>query len=158
MLSRPLALLAAAAILASLFLPWFTTPFGENVVPWSALRQMDADMAQRLVENAPPEAIAFGASFVLAALFLLLALVGREFKLLAFVTGAVPVGLVAWMLSSAAGRADAAGLPLSGSDMSEIVSRASEMLGTGAWSWIGGAAVLVLLGLIDPGRRKPRRA
>lgn len=154
MLLRPLALIAASAILASLFLPWFSTPFGENVVPWSVLRELDADQAQALLKNARPEAIAFGCSFVLAAFFVLFALLGRESRLLAFLTGLLPISLVAWALVSALGQADAAGLSFSGSEVSDLAAQASRMLGAGAWAWILGASALATLGLIDPGRRR----
>lgn len=151
MLSRPLALLAAAAILASLFLPWFSSPFGQNVVPWTVLRDIDTAGAQAILKDARPEAIAYGCSFVMAALFVLFALFGRESRLLAFLTGLVPVSLVAWALISLVTRADAASLSFSGSEVSELAAR---VLGSGAWMWVLGASALATLGLIDPGKRR----
>ncbi len=154
MLFRPIALLCAAAILASFFLPWFTTPFGESLVPWDAIQSVDADRLQEAMRNAPPAALVFLASFALAAIFLLLALLGRETKALAFLTGAAPVGLVAWALLSASDRVDLTGLPIRSADLTDTLVQAAEVFGPGAWAWIGGAALLLLLGLIDPGRRK----
>jgi hypothetical protein len=151
MLSRPLALLAAVAILASLFLPWYSSPFGENVVPWSVLRTLDVDGAQELLKDAQPQAIAFGCSFVMAALFVLFALFGRESRLLAFLTGLVPVCLVAWALVVLIAQAEATGLSFSGSDVSDAANR---VLGAGAWAWVLGATLLATLGLVDPGRRR----
>lgn len=151
MLSRPLALIAAAAILASLFLPWFSSPFGENVVPWTVLRDLDAGTAQAILKDARPEAIAYGCSFVMAALFVLFALMGRESRLLAFLTGLVPVSLVAWALVSLVMRMDAASLSFSGAEVSELAAR---VLGAGAWTWVLGASTLATLGLIDPGKRR----
>ncbi|MES2915339.1 MAG: hypothetical protein V4753_09500 [Pseudomonadota bacterium] len=151
MLSRPLALIAAAAILASLFLPWFSSPFGENVVPWTVLRDLDPASAQAILKDARPEAIAYGCSFVLAALFVLFALMGRESRLLALLTGLVPVSLVAWALVSLMVRTDAAALSFSGAEVSELAAR---VLGAGAWTWVLGASTLATLGLIDPGRRR----
>jgi hypothetical protein len=151
MLSRPLALLAAAAILASLFLPWYSSPFGENVVPWSVLRTLDAEGAQALLKDARPQAIAFGCSFVLAALFVVFALFGRESRLLAFLTGLVPVCLVAWALVSLIAQAEAVGLSFSGSEVTDL---ANHMVGAGGWAWIVGASALATLGLVDPGRRR----
>lgn len=151
MLSRPLALIAAAAILASLFLPWFSSPFGENVVPWTVLRDLDAAKAHAILQDARPEAIAYGCSFVMAALFVLFALIGRESRLLAFLTGLVPVSLVAWALISLVMRADQVGLSFSGAEVSELAAR---VLGAGAWTWAIGASALASLALIDPGRRR----
>ena len=85
MLSRPLALVAALAILASLFLPWLSSPFGENVVPWTVLRALDAEGAQAILADARPETIAYGCSFVMAALFILFALIGVVVFWLSFV-------------------------------------------------------------------------
>lgn len=154
MLSRPLALIAAIAILASLFLPWVSSPFGQNVVPWTVLRDLDAVTAQAILKDARPEAIGYGCSFVMAALFVLFALFHRESRLLAFLTGLVPVSLAAWALVSLITRADMVGLSFSGSDASEVAHR---MLGAGAWSWVLGASALATLGLIDPGRGRRRR-
>ena len=66
MLSRPLALVAAFAILASLFLPWLSSPFGENVVPWAVLSKLDAAGAQAILADAKPETIARLADAVVA--------------------------------------------------------------------------------------------
>lgn len=154
MLSRPLALVAAVAILASLFLPWVSSPFGHNTVPWSVLRNLDAVEAQAILKDARPEAIAYGCSFVMAALFVLFALFRRESRLLAFLTGLVPVSLVAWALVSLITRADMTGLSFSGSEVSDLASR---MLGAGAWMWVIGASALATLGLIDPGQRRRRQ-
>lgn len=139
------------AILASLFLPWLSSPFGENVVPWTVLREMDQARAHDILAGARPETIAYGCSFVLAALFVVFALIGRESRLLAFLTGAVPVALVAWALLSLIGRTDATGLSFSGSAIPEMTQG---MLGAGAWAWALGASLLATLGVVDPGRRR----
>ena len=154
MLSRPLALVAALAILTSLFLPWLSSPFGENVVPWTVLRALDAEGAQAILADARPETIAYGCSFVMAALFILFALIGRESRLLAFLTGVLPVALVAWALFLLVRQADGS-LSFSGSDTSDVTTR---MLGAGAWAWVLGASTLATLGVVDPGRRPPRYA
>ncbi|WP_128515970.1 hypothetical protein [Tabrizicola thermarum] len=153
MLSRPLAIVAAFAILASLFLPWLSSPFGENVVPWSVLSKLDAAGAQAILADAGPETIAYGCSFVLAALFVIFALIGRESRLLAFLTGVLPVALVAWALVTLLRQTDATGLSFSGSDIPEVTTR---MLGAGAWAWVLGASTLATLGVVDPGRRHAR--
>ena len=154
MLSRPLALVAALAILTSLFLPWLSSPFGENVVPWTVLRALDAEGAQAILADARPETIAYGCSFVMAALFILFALIGRESRLLAFLTGVLPVALVAWALFLLVRQADGS-LSFSGSDTSDVTT---PMLGAGAWAWVLGASTLATLGVVDPGRRPQRFA
>ena len=154
MLSRPLALVAALAILTSLFLPWLSSPFGENVVPWTVLRALDAEGAQAILADARPETIAYGCSFVMAALFILFALIGRESRLLAFLTGVLPVALVAWALFLLVRQADGS-LSFSGSDTSDVTT---PMLGAGAWAWVLGASTLATLGVVDPGRRPQRYA
>ncbi|WP_137112893.1 hypothetical protein [Rhodobacter sp. SY28-1] len=154
MLSRPLAIVAAIAILTSLFLPWLSSPFGENVVPWTVLRALDAEGAQAILADARPETIAYGCSFVLAAMFILFALIGRESRLLAFLTGVLPVALVAWALFLLLRQPDGS-LSFSGSDTSGVTTR---MLGAGAWAWVLGASTLATLGVVDPGRRPVRYA
>lgn len=151
MLSRPLAIVAALAILASMFLPWLSSPFGENVVPWSVIRQLDVAGAQAILADAKPETIAYGCSFVLAALFVLFALVGRESRLLAFLTGLLPVALVAWALILLVSQPDG-GLSFTGSAAGAMKT---PMLGAGAWAWILGASLMATLGVLDPGRRRP---
>lgn len=153
MLFRLLALLCAAAMLASPFLAWFSPPLGESLVPWTMVRAMTADQIQTLARNATPAVIAFLASFLLAAVFVLLALIGRESRTMAFLTGLAPVGLVAWALIVASGRVYFSHLPISAEKLPEGLVGTTEVLGPGAWAWIGGAVLLLLLGLFDPGRR-----
>jgi hypothetical protein len=115
---------------------------------------LNSDQLQGLVRDAPPATLVFIASFVLAAVFALLALIGWETKTLAFLTGMAPVGLVAWVLISASSRVGFSNLPILSDDLSQGLGDVAEAIGAGAWAWIGGAVLLVLLGLFDPGRRK----
>ncbi|MFN4193454.1 MAG: hypothetical protein ACK4FR_10970 [Tabrizicola sp.] len=154
MLTRPLALAAALAIVASLFLPWNMVPFGEGVAPWSILRDMDAARAQEILSGARFETIALYCSFVLGASFVLLALFGHESRLLAMLTGLVPVALVAWALMSLAGQTGATGLPASGWALPET---GTTTMGVGFWAWAAGASLLATLGVLDPGRRPAYR-
>lgn len=155
MRTRILALLCAALILGSLFLPWFAVPFGEEFVPYDAISQLSGDQINQLLGDMPPEAMAFFASFVLAAVMLAMGLMGSTPKLLAFVTGALPVGLVVWAFISAGNQASAAGFDIPGGDLLEFLKQASEFIGIGAWAWIGSGATLLILGIFDAG---PRRA
>ena len=155
MLFRLLALLCAAAMLASPFLAWLTPPVGEGMVPWHAIRAMNTDQLQGIVQHAPPAAILFIASFLLAAVFVLMTLIGRETKTLAFLTGVAPLGLVAWVLISAYSRAGSANLPIPSHNLSGGLGAVTDVLGPGVWAWFGSAVLLLLLGLFDPGRQRP---
>jgi uncharacterized membrane protein len=154
MLFRLLALLCAAAMLASPFLTWLVLPSGEGLGPWHAIRGLNGDQLQDLVRTAPPAMIAFIGSFVLAAVFVLMALIGRETRTLAFLTGLVPVGLVAWVLISASNRVGFSNLHILTDGLSQGLAAATDVVGPGPWAWIGSAVLLLLLGLFDPGRRK----
>jgi hypothetical protein len=156
MLSRQFALLCALAILGSLFLPWVITPIGSNLVPWDVLPAFERPAIEEYVRAAPPQVLVFLGSFVLAALFALLSLIGRETRLVALLTGALPVGLVGWAVYSVREQLNLAELEMTGEDLWALFQQASDALGTGGWAWIGGAALLFLLGLFDPGRAKPK--
>lgn len=156
MLFRPLALLCAAAILAGLFLPWVATPVGANLAPWDALPAFDRASVESFLSQAPTEVLAFLISFLLAGLFLLLALVGLERRWLAFLTGASVVGLagtLVWRVREALGLAE---MQWTMDEAGRLFSLASDVLGPGGWAWIGGGALMFLLGIFDPGRSKPR--
>jgi hypothetical protein len=66
----------------------------------------------------------------------------------------LPVALVAWALFMLLRQSDGS-LSFSGSDTGGVTTR---MLGAGAWAWVLGASTLATLGVVDPGRRKPRYA
>ncbi|HEY6918679.1 MAG TPA: hypothetical protein VI412_05420 [Tabrizicola sp.] len=158
MLFRPLALLCAVAILAGLFLPWVATPLGTNLAPWEALPAFDRASVEAYLGQAPNEVRLFLFSFVLAALFVLLSLVGLEKRWLAFLTGVSVVGLAG--LTVWRGR-ETLGIVEPQWTMDEanrLLLLANDVLGTGGWAWIGGGVLLLLLGVFDPGRTKPRPA
>jgi hypothetical protein len=150
MTARPLALIAAAAMAGSFFLPWLPSPLGADLVPWDAFQGLDSAQIQDFVFSLPPEGMAFLASFVLAALLVLLGLMGASPRLLIFVTGAIPVGMVGWALYLAVNRGNAFGLPVSSTDVMQIAQELAGQLGIGAWAWIGGGALLFLIGLFAP--------
>lgn len=156
MLTRQIALLCAIAILASLFLPWIVTPIGSNIVPWDALPVFDRASVETYLTDAPPEKLAFLASFALAALFVVASIFGQEKRSLAFLTGIGPLvlaGMAIWRERERLGFAQMEGTM---DDVNAMIAEASAVLGTGGWAWIGGAALLFLLALFDPGRQKPR--
>lgn len=156
---RALAILAAAAMVISLFLPWLGEALpGARFVPFDLMRNLNPDLetAQRFVRESPAELVAFLATFALAALFLVLAVVGLASRLLAVMAGGLAVGIAAYgFVRLRAGTLDL-GLPPLPADPSPqaLLRAASEVLGMGAWAWIGGAAVLLLAGLAGFGARR----
>lgn len=156
MLTRQIALLCAIAMLASLFLPWIVSPLGANIVPWDALPAFEQSAVNDYLRAAPPETLAFLASFALAALFVVASVVGQEKRSLAFLTGLIPLVLAGMAIWNARERLGFAEMEGTMEDVNAMIAEASAVLGTGGWAWIGGAALLFLLGLFDPGRSKPR--
>lgn len=151
MTARPLVLISAAAMLGSFFLPWTASGFGSDLVPWTVVKGLDSNQIKELVTNLPPEGMAFAASFALAALLLLLGVIGASPRLIVLVAGALPVGLVAWAVYSAVNQGNALGLPVSGNDVMQVAQDLSGLIGTGAWVWLVSGAVLLLIGLFGPG-------
>lgn len=155
MRTRILALLCAGLMLGSIVLPWFAVPFGDDFVPYDALGQLNSDQINQLLSDMPPEVMAFLGSFVMAAVMLILGFMGSTPKIVAIITGALPVGLVAWAIFSGANEVSAAGFDIPSDNIMEFLKQISEFIGVGAWIWIGSGVTLLVLGLLDPG---PRRA
>lgn len=155
---RALSLLAAAAMVVSLFLPWMSiTGLGTSFVPFDLVKTLNPDVqaVQDFVTSAPPLLLAFLATFLLAALYLILAVVGLASRLLAFITGGLAAGIVGYGFWQAREGALSTGLPLpETNDLSEIFTSVSDVLGMGAWAWGGGALVLLLAGLLGLGAER----
>jgi hypothetical protein len=151
---KPLVLLLAAAMLASLFLPWLATPVGNTLVPWDLIKQVKPDQALDLLKQAPPEVWALVGSFALAALLVLCCLLGIEGKILAVVTGAVPLALIGYGIYRGNGLANQLGLSqFRPEDWRAVLDQISRTFGPGLYAWLGGAAVLFVVSFLDPGRR-----
>jgi glucan phosphoethanolaminetransferase (alkaline phosphatase superfamily) len=151
----PIAILAAGSMIASFFMSWSIGPFGGTIGPWAAINTWEDEIYRTLAESYSSELYVFAASFAVAGVFLVLCLLGRSSKLLAFITGALPIGLVGWLLFSFAAEASRINLPSPTSDEFRVmISNSSEFIGPGVWAWICGAACLLLLGIFDPGRKK----
>lgn len=153
MKARPLVLFCAIAMVASFFLPWLAGAIGSGTAPWDTFKTLDRSQIEDLLSNLPPSAMAFLASFALAALLVLLGLMGAAPRLIAIVTGAIPVGLAVWALYNASQPGGASGLPIPQGDFSQVIEQLVEVAGIGAWAWFGGGALLLLLGLFAPSRR-----
>lgn len=155
---RALSLLAAAAMVVSLFLPWIAaTGLGLSFVPFDLVRGLDPDVAavQEFVTAAPPLLLVFLSSFVLAALFVILAIVGLPSRLLALFAGGAAVGSVVYGFLQARDGTLSTGLPLpETNDLSQIAQSAMDVMGMGAWVWGVGAVVMLLAGLLGIGDRR----
>ncbi len=151
---RAIAILAALAMVAALFLPWLVS--APDATPWEVVRRLDptVETAQKLASDAP-ELLAFLATFALAALFLALAILGAPSRALAFLAGGGAVAMVAYGALKMRDQVAAFGLPVpSAENIGDLLPRIPEFLGTGAMAWGGGAFVLLLTALIGfPSRR-----
>lgn len=149
---RILSLFAALAMVAGLFLPWLkVAPGADGLVPWRIVRDIPPEWPaiQEFAAANPPELLAFLATFAVAGLFALLALIGAPSRLLALVAGGGAAGLVGWGLMRMKDQAAALGIPLPTAETLIDYAKASpEVFGMGAFLWAGGALVLLLMALI----------
>ncbi len=149
---RAIAILAAIAMVAGLFLPWLNPQTaGLRLVPWDIVKGLepDVDTARRFVSDSPPELLVFLATFVLAGLFAALAIVGAPSRLLAFLAGGGAVGITAYAALQLKDQAQALGLPVPSPDnLAEFARSAPDFFGMGALAWAGGAVLLLLTALI----------
>ncbi len=150
---RAIAILAALAMVAGLFLPWLVAAPGTT--PWDVIRHLDptVEQVQKMASDAP-ELLAFLATFALAALFLVLAILGAPSRALAFLAGGGAVAMVVYGAVKMRDQVAAFGLPVpSAQNIGDLLPRIPELLGTGAMAW-GGGLVLLLTALIGfPARR-----
>jgi hypothetical protein len=147
---RNLVLVLAGAIFASLFMPWINAPIGGSLVPWDILTQIDPDD----LKNAPPVLLAFIVSFALAALLVVLCLTNSENKFVAFVTGALPFGLLAFVVFQASEELTGLGLPQPQTDdLGQLGEQLLQVFSFGAFTYFGCALILLLISLFDPGRK-----
>lgn len=151
MIFRTLGLLAALAMLASLFLPWTVAQFGPPLVPFDgikALLDLDPDLRAQLFQTMPPAEIAtFGLSFIAALLFLL---TGTSSRLLAILAGVLPFATVGILFVRAENAASSLGnLPsFDAPNFSQQLSEFYDIAGPGMTLWFGSAAFFLLLGLL----------
>lgn len=154
---RAIAILAALAMVAGLFLPWLNPETaGARLLPWDILKGLEptVETAQDFVKNSPPELLGFLSTFVLAGLFALLAMLGAPSRLLALLAGGGAVGVVAYAVLRMKDQIQALGLPVPSMDsLPDFVQTAPEVFGMGAFAWAGGALLLFLLGLVGFPRR-----
>ncbi|MDP3861970.1 MAG: hypothetical protein Q8Q63_10355 [Phaeovulum sp.] len=141
-LSQPaLAALFAASLLGSFFLPVISIPLLIQITPIATLDEVGIEGLKRMDLTGQ----LFFLAFPLAALVLVLALLRRCPGILALVAGAVPAGVVIYAAFNFNDQLRKLGLPLQATDFSDL-------LGIGAYLYVGGAIGLVVLGLTDRGR------
>jgi hypothetical protein len=99
--------------------------------------------------------LGFLATFALAALFCLLAILGAPSRALALITGGGAVGMLVYAVIKMRDQAAAVGIPMpDAANLADYAPRIPELFGTGAMAWAGGALLLLLCGLIGfPSRR-----
>jgi hypothetical protein len=168
---RWLGFLLSALIVGSFALPWVDSP---QYGTWSLLDGVRAiadanpnidtlgDLAD--VPSPAPDidpgntllwaAAAFGLSFPLAALFALIGLLGYFSKPMAFILGAIPVGLAAYA-GYGVYRARENGFldTLPPDILDQLTTQAQTHLGLGLPAYFGAGAVLFLAGIFGPSRR-----
>lgn len=154
---RALAILAAIAMVVGLFMPWLNPETsGIRLVPWDLLKSVDPNLeaAKKFASDNPPELLAFLATFALAALFGLLALIGAPSRLLAFLAGGGAVGMVGYAWLKMQDQFAAFGIPEAlTSDPMAFVRSSPDIFGMGAFAWAGGAVILLFAALIGFGDR-----
>ncbi len=157
---RAIAILAALAMVAGLFLPWLNPQTsGLRLVPWDIVKGLEptAENARIFVRDSPPELLAFLSTFVLAGLFALLAILGAPSRVLALLAGGGAVGIVAYGVLRMKDQVQALGIPVPSMDaLPDFLRDAPQVFGMGAFAWAGGAVLLLLMGLAGfPGAKGP---
>jgi len=135
--------LVAAAMAASFFLPWVSF-FGNDFGPLNLF-----DEGGPPLSDLPWEAYVFLASFAIAALAVVVAVMQRPAGVLMLVAGAIPFGLVGQQILGARNQMQDLGLPIpQGGDPSEAFDMIREFIAMGAPIYGISAALLVVIGLV----------
>lgn len=132
----------AAIMAASFFMPWIVW-FGEPVTPQLLLE----DGIQAVLEG-PWQILAFLGSFAVAALAVLVSVMGSSAGLLMLIAGAIPFGLIAYQIFSLTSEVEQAGFQMP--DFGDPAGALEAMLETfeiGAIAYFACAALLVVIGL-----------
>jgi hypothetical protein len=147
---RLLVVVPAAAIVGSLFLPWFDSPFGGRIVPVELLQEIDFST----MPDVPPLVLAFLATFPLAALLFFLGISNGSTRLLALVTGLIPFGLLAYGVVQAGNEmSNLGGFQPRGEDIAQVFDELLPLIGAGAMLYLGSAFLLVIAGLTGSSAR-----
>jgi len=146
---RGVAILGAAAMLAGGALPWLDLGLGMEMQPFDALQRAWSDYGIEM----PREMAVLAASFVLAALALLLALIGSPHRGVTFFAGALPWGYLGWQVWRAEDRVGEFGLSLADfrGGLNQAWSALQQMAMPGLYLYWLGAAAVVVAGIIGFG-------
>lgn len=158
---RGLVILGTAAMLAGGFLPWVSAEWnaGFGAGAQMAFKPFDAiaEAWERFRFDMPREIAVLAASFVLAVLALITALVGAANRGAAILAGALPIGWLGWQIWRADGRLGEFGLGLGDlrGGIDRILPLVQEVAAPGLYAYWFGALVTLLagLGLLILGRR-----
>lgn len=136
--------IVAAVMAASFFLPWVEF-FGESMGP-----AMIFDDGAPPIADMPWQALAFFASFAIAALAAVLALLGRAAGALMLIAGAIPFGLIAQQAMTTRNQVQDLGLPLpsNGGDPAQAFDMMREFMAIGLPAYFISAALLVVIGMV----------
>jgi len=137
---------AGIAMAASYFVTWIEPPFaGQHISPSSVIGEGLRD----LVTDGPWTAQVFLAGFALAAMTALVALMGRASGFLALLAGASPIVLAGYFYTQADDLRSDLGLPfeVDTSDLAQAWELVSDFIRSGLWMYLGGALVLLLVGM-----------
>jgi hypothetical protein len=143
---RAILFLAGAAMAASFFLTWIEPPFhGTNLSPWVALDQG----VMTLSADTSWITWVFVGGFACAGLCALLVLAGRPPLLLAVLAGLSPLVVAGALFFEAQDLNQSLGLPfeVDFSDLGEAWNLLSDFVRVGLWAYLGGALLLLLVGL-----------
>jgi len=141
---------------ASYFLPWIADGFaggllgGSAVIPHEALTPLVRDRGA----ETPVELLGFIATFALAGIVTVLALVNAASRILVLAAGAAPFAWLGWMFLRLRDGASAAGLPMpapDSADLSALWEILREVSQIGLWAYLGAAVLLLILAIADPG-------
>lgn len=150
---RFLIFLAGVAMAASYVVTWVEPPFaGQEISPSFLI----GDQLQGLVSDGPWQAWVFLGGFALAGLAALLALFGRAGGPLALLAGASPLVLGAHYYLRAEDVSADLGLPFSVDfqNLGQVYDLLGDFIRAGLWMYLGGALVLLLVGMsVTFGRR-----
>ncbi len=149
-----LVVLFSAAIFGSFFLPWLRSPLGDTPTPYEMFQRVPFDNLTDL----PLMLLVFFGSFALAGFCGIIALFGLGSRLLALLGGALPLGLAGYAVLSASQQLRDAGFPVPDiEDWNTFQTFAEEFFRIGLFAYLGGAVLLLIIAVIDPGRPLTRR-
>lgn len=147
---RAIAVLAAAAMVIALFLPWSgDTMLDLKFAPWELVRQInsDSDTLRRVFGSFSLGSACFLATFILAVAFIVLSIIGFPSRIIAIIAGGSAITLIGYNIWQS--RQSVPEFPLLQSgDFTELANEAQRMIGIGAWIWGISAFILLVAGLI----------